>query len=172
MSLLNLPLSSDLDRIGEQMHALAQAQLRLQGLLEAVLSITGELELPAVLRRIVRTAMDLSGARYGALGVLDEEGEFLAEFIPLGLGSQELANLSGVELPRGRGLLGHLIHHPDEPLRVAEMAAHPEYVGFPPATRRCARSSASRSRSGTGSTATSTSATGRTASPSTAMTRA
>ncbi|KLJ01519.1 GAF domain-containing SpoIIE family protein phosphatase [Streptomyces albidoflavus] len=132
MSLLNLPLSSDLDRIGEQMHALAQAQLRLQGLLEAVLSITGELELPAVLRRIVRTAMDLSGARYGALGVLDEEGEFLAEFIPLGLSSQELANLSGVELPRGRGLLGHLIHHPDEPLRVAEMAAHPEYVGFPP----------------------------------------
>ncbi|MFD4985137.1 PP2C family protein-serine/threonine phosphatase [Streptomyces sp. NPDC058374] len=131
MSLLNLPLSSDLDRIGEQMHALAQAQLRLQGLLEAVLSITGALELPSVLRRIVRTAMDLSGARYGALGVLDEEGEFLAEFVPLGLSSQEMANLSGVELPRGRGLLGHLIHHP-EPLRVAHMADHPEFVGFPP----------------------------------------
>ncbi|MBL3808027.1 PP2C family protein-serine/threonine phosphatase [Streptomyces sp. BRB081] len=131
MSLLNLPLSSDLDRIAEQMHALAQAQLRLQGLLEAVLSITGELELPAVLRRIVRTAMDLSGARYGALGVLDEEGEFLAEFVPLGLNSQELANLSGVELPHGRGLLGHLIHHP-EPLRVAEIADHPQSAGFPP----------------------------------------
>lgn len=131
MSLLNLPLSSDLDRIGEQMHALARAQRSLQGLLEAVLGISSALELPTVLRRIVRTAMDLVGARYGAMGVLDDEGELLAEFIPLGLSTQELANLSGVELPRGRGLLGHLIHHP-EPLRVENIADHAESAGFPP----------------------------------------
>ncbi|SDC94107.1 Serine phosphatase RsbU, regulator of sigma subunit [Streptomyces sp. AmelKG-A3] len=131
MSLLNLPLSSDLDRIGEQMHALARAQRSLQGLLEAVLGISSDLELPTVLRRVVRTAMDLVGARYGALGVLDDSGEFLAEFIPLGLTSQELENLSGVELPRGRGLLGHLIRHP-EPLRVADIGRHPESAGFPP----------------------------------------
>ncbi|MFS0695554.1 PP2C family protein-serine/threonine phosphatase [Streptomyces nitrosporeus] len=130
MSLLNLPLSSDLDRIGEQMHALARAQRSLQALLEAVLGISSELELPAVLRRIVRTAMDMVGARYGALGVLDESGEFLSEFIPLGLSSVELRNLSGVELPRGRGLLGHLIHHP-EPLRVSDIGRHPESAGFP-----------------------------------------
>lgn len=131
MSLLNLPLSSDLDRIGEQMHALARAQRNLQGLLAAVLGISSELELPSVLRRIVRTAMDLVGARYGALGVLDAKGEFLAEFIPLGLTSQELENLAGVELPRGRGLLGHLITHP-EPLRVESIAGHAESAGFPP----------------------------------------
>jgi hypothetical protein len=131
MSLLNLPLSSDLDRIGEQMHALARAQRDLQGLLAAVLGISSELELPSVLRRIVRTAMDLVGARYGALGVLDDKGEFLAEFIPLGLTSQELADLSGVELPRGRGLLGHLISHP-APLRVQNIAEHAESAGFPP----------------------------------------
>ncbi|MFD4762831.1 PP2C family protein-serine/threonine phosphatase [Streptomyces sp. NPDC058439] len=131
MSLLNLPLSSDLDRIGEQLHALARAQGTLQGLLQAVLSITGELELAAVLRRIVSTAMELAGARYGAMGVLDEEGRFLAEFIPLGLTAKELAHLEGVELPRGRGLLGHLIHHP-EPLRVKNIATHPESAGFPP----------------------------------------
>ncbi|MDT0265929.1 SpoIIE family protein phosphatase [Streptomyces sp. DSM 44915] len=130
-SLLDLPLTSDLDRLSEQLHDLARAQQSLQSLLDAVLGISGELELPAVLRRIVSTAMDLVGARYGALGVLDEEGDELAEFIPLGLDSAELANLSGVELPRGRGLLGHLIHHP-EPLRVAEIAAHPESAGFPP----------------------------------------
>ncbi len=112
------------------MHALARAQRSLQGLLQAVLGITGELELPAVLRRIVRTAMDLVGARYGALGVLDEERTFLTEFVPLGLNSQELADLSGVELPRGSGLLGHLIRHP-EPLRVEHIAAHPESAGFP-----------------------------------------
>lgn len=131
MSLLNLPLSSDLDRLGEQMHALARAQRDLQGLLAAVLGISSELELPSVLRRIVRTAMDLVGARYGALGVLDDTGRFLAEFIPLGLTSHELADLSGVELPRGRGLLGHLITHP-APLRVQKIAEHAESAGFPP----------------------------------------
>ncbi|GHB66435.1 hypothetical protein GCM10010377_66740 [Streptomyces viridiviolaceus] len=131
MSLLDLPLSSDLNRIGEQLHALARAQSTLQELLQAVVNITGELELPAVLRRIVRTAMDLVGARYGAMGVLDEEGRFLAEFIPLGLTARELAALEGVELPRGRGLLGHLIHHP-EPLRVKHISRHPESAGFPP----------------------------------------
>ncbi|MEW2630801.1 GAF domain-containing SpoIIE family protein phosphatase [Streptomyces sp. NPDC048389] len=129
-SLLNLPLSSDLDRIGEQMHALARAQRSLQGLLEAVMGISSNLELPGVLRRVVRTAMDLVGARYGALGVLDESGEFLSEFIPLGLNSQELNNLAGVELPRGRGLLGHLIRHP-EPLRVTDIGQHSESAGFP-----------------------------------------
>ncbi|MEU0373781.1 GAF domain-containing SpoIIE family protein phosphatase [Streptomyces sp. NPDC006283] len=113
------------------MHALARAQRSLQGLLEAVMGISSNLELPGVLRRIVRTAMELVGARYGAMGVLDESGEFLSEFIPLGLNSQELNDLSGVELPRGRGLLGHLIHHP-EPLRVVDIGRHPESAGFPP----------------------------------------
>ncbi|MGW4429404.1 SpoIIE family protein phosphatase [Streptomyces tendae] len=130
-SLLDLPLSSDLNRIGEQLHALARAQRTLQELLQAVVNITGELELPAVLRRIVRTAMDLVGARYGAMGVLDQEGRLLEEFIPLGLTAHELADLEGVELPRGRGLLGHLIHHP-EPLRVKDISRHPESAGFPP----------------------------------------
>ncbi|MET7291996.1 GAF domain-containing SpoIIE family protein phosphatase [Streptomyces griseoloalbus] len=130
-SLLDLPLSSDLNRIGEQLHALARAQGTLQELLQAVVNITSELELPAVLRRIVRTAMHLVGARYGAMGVLDEEGRFLDEFIPLGLTASELADLEGVELPRGRGLLGHLIHHP-EPLRVTDISRHPESAGFPP----------------------------------------
>ncbi|RSS13988.1 GAF domain-containing SpoIIE family protein phosphatase [Streptomyces sp. WAC08401] len=130
-SLLDLPLSSDLNRIGEQLHALARAQSTLQELLQAVVNITGELELPMVLRRIVRTAMDLVGARYGAMGILDQEGRLLDEFIPLGLTAKELADLEGVELPRGRGLLGHLIHHP-EPLRVNDISRHPESAGFPP----------------------------------------
>ncbi|WP_062216076.1 PP2C family protein-serine/threonine phosphatase [Streptomyces sp. NBRC 109706] len=130
-SLLDLPLSSDLGRVSDRLDALARAQDSLQGLLDAVLGISGELELPAVLRRIVSTAMELVGARYGALGVLDERRDELAEFIPLGLTAAELAALSGVELPRGRGLLGHLIHHP-EPLRVAEIPDHPESAGFPP----------------------------------------
>ncbi|MEU8352511.1 MULTISPECIES: PP2C family protein-serine/threonine phosphatase [unclassified Streptomyces] len=130
-SLLHLPLGEDLDRISEQLHSLARAQKRLQSLLEAVMSIGSELELPTVLRRIVSTAMELVDARYGAMGVLEERGELLAEFIPLGLSSQELSDLSGIELPRGRGLLGHLIRHPD-PMRVQDISHHPGSAGFPP----------------------------------------
>jgi GAF domain-containing protein len=36
-----------------------------------------------------------------------------------------------VGIPRGRGLLGHLIRQP-EPLRVDDIAAHPQAAGFPP----------------------------------------
>ncbi|WP_329500293.1 GAF domain-containing SpoIIE family protein phosphatase [Kitasatospora herbaricolor] len=125
-----LTLDSDLNRLSEQLKELARAQGRMGGLLEAVLAISRELELSVVLRRIVTTAMELVGARYGALGVLDEDGRELADFIPVGLDGHELAQLAGVELPLGRGLLGHLIDHP-KPLRVDELSAHRDSAGFP-----------------------------------------
>ncbi|AXI80908.1 PP2C family protein-serine/threonine phosphatase [Peterkaempfera bronchialis] len=124
------PLDPHLLEIAEQLQELARAQGRLQSLLAAMLSISRDLDLQMVLRRIVTAAMELSGARYGALGVLDETGEKLVEFIPLGLSEQQRAELAGVDLPHGRGLLGHLIRHP-EPLRVDDIAHHPESVGFP-----------------------------------------
>ncbi|MFD1663431.1 PP2C family protein-serine/threonine phosphatase [Streptomyces caeni] len=122
---------ADLERIGETFQVLARAQDRLQGLLDAVLAISRELELPAVLHRIVTTAMELVDARYGALGVLDEASEQLGQFIPAGLSERERADLAGVELPRGRGVLGHLMRHP-EPLRVEDVPSHPASAGFPP----------------------------------------
>ncbi|NBM17617.1 SpoIIE family protein phosphatase [Streptomyces sp. GC420] len=102
----------------------------MQALLDAVLAVSRDLELPVVLHRLVTTAMDLVGARYGALGVLDESGEGLSEFIPVGLDDEEYEALAGIELPHGRGLLGHLIHQP-APLRVEDIASHPESAGFP-----------------------------------------
>ncbi|MFD8519252.1 PP2C family protein-serine/threonine phosphatase [Streptomyces capillispiralis] len=102
----------------------------MRGLLSAVLSVSRELELPVVLRRIVSTAMELVDARYGALGVLNHDGTALEEFIPLGLSAEEYDDLAGSEFPHGRGLLGHLIHHP-EPLRVRDLPRHPDSVGFP-----------------------------------------
>ncbi len=70
------PLSWDdnLDRITERIGQLAQAQRRMHALLDAVLAVSRELELPSVLRRIVSTAMELVDARYGALGVLTLTG--------------------------------------------------------------------------------------------------
>ncbi|MFC0051499.1 PP2C family protein-serine/threonine phosphatase [Streptomyces actinomycinicus] len=124
-------LRSELGRIDEQLRALVSSMDRLQGLLDAVVAISREVELPAVLRRIVTTAMDLVGARYGALGVLNESGERLEQFISAGLSEQERRDLAEVGLPRGRGVLGHLIRYPD-PLRVTDILAHPSSVGFPP----------------------------------------
>ncbi|WP_079165647.1 PP2C family protein-serine/threonine phosphatase [Streptomyces sp. NRRL S-31] len=128
---LHVRLRSELVRIDEQLRALLSSMDRLQGLLDAVVAISREVELHAVLHRIVTTAMDLVGARYGALGVLDESGERLEQFIPVGLSERERENLAGTGPPRGLGVLGHLIHYP-EPLRVHDIAAHPSSAGFPP----------------------------------------
>jgi two-component system, NarL family, sensor histidine kinase DevS len=116
---------------------LAELQVRLQdvlatrdrvyALLDAVVAVGSELELGAVLRRIVETAAGLVDARYGALGVVGESGT-LAEFIPVGLEEAEIARMD--HWPEGRGLLGELIAHPG-PLRLGDIAAHPGSSGFP-----------------------------------------
>ncbi|MFH8366094.1 PP2C family protein-serine/threonine phosphatase [Streptomyces sp. NPDC018031] len=119
------------DEAAGPMADLVHARDRLQALLDAVLAISRELDLPTVLHRIVTTAMDLVGARYGALGVLDESGTELAQFITAGLSEGERGALAGIDFPHGRGVLGHLIRHP-QPLRVENIPAHPASVGFPP----------------------------------------
>ncbi|MET8947350.1 GAF domain-containing SpoIIE family protein phosphatase [Streptomyces sp. NPDC004542] len=124
-----LRLGVELERIAEQLRALARAQDELHDLYEAVLS--REVGLSDLLELITSTAMELVGARYGALGVLDETGRNLDLFLPAGLSERERADLAGVELPRGRGLLGHLITHP-APLRVDGIADHPDSAGLPP----------------------------------------
>jgi signal transduction histidine kinase len=103
---------------------------RLQGLLDAVVAVGAGLELEGTLNRIVRTAVELVDARYGALGVLGaDELERLAEFVHVGVDDETRASMG--DLPEGRGLLGVLIENP-EPLRVADLTEHPASVGFPP----------------------------------------
>ncbi|MFI9786946.1 PP2C family protein-serine/threonine phosphatase [Kitasatospora sp. NPDC051984] len=124
-------MNEQVEDIAAQLRALGEARDRLQGLLSAVLAIGGDLDLPTVLHRIVTTAMELAGARYGALGILAPSGDRLEQFVTAGLSPEERADLAGVDFPRGRGVLGHLIRNP-EPLRVTDIAAHPASVGFPP----------------------------------------
>ncbi|WP_333778836.1 PP2C family protein-serine/threonine phosphatase, partial [Streptomyces sp. IBSBF 3136] len=128
---LHLRLRSELGRIDDQLRSLLSSMDRLQGLLDAVVAISREVELPAVLHRIVTTAMELVGARYGALGVLDSSGDRLEQFVAAGLSERERDDLAETGLPRGLGVLGHLIRHP-EPLRVHDIPAHPSSAGFPP----------------------------------------
>src|SRR5690606_40651615 len=89
-----------------------------QRVLDAVVAVTSDLDLPLVLRRIVEAAMELTGARYGALGVLDASGrERLAQFLPLCLSDAGVAAID--YWAHGEGLLGELIDHP-APIRVPE----------------------------------------------------
>ncbi len=100
---------------------------RTHALLEAVVAIGGHLELEVVLRRIVEVAVELVSARYGALGVVGESGR-LVEFVPVGLDESQIAAID--HWPEGRGLLGKLISDP-RPLRLPDIAAHPDSSGLP-----------------------------------------
>ena len=91
--------------------------------------LASELSLDAVLLRIVELAVDLTGARYGALGVLTPDGRAIEEFITVGITAEQRAALG--DPPTGHGLLGALIRDA-EPLRIPDIGADPRSVGFPP----------------------------------------
>jgi signal transduction histidine kinase len=96
-------------------------------LLEAVLAVTAGLELETTLRQIVQAAMDLVGARYGALGVLDGNG-MLSQFVYFGIDDKTRESIG--PLPTGHGVLGVVIEDA-VPLRLADLSQHPASVGFP-----------------------------------------
>jgi signal transduction histidine kinase len=81
------------------------------------------------LERIVQAAVDLVDARYGALGVLDDTGERLAQFITVGIDDETRAAIG--HLPEGHGILGLLIVDA-KPLRLPDLREHPDSYGFPP----------------------------------------
>jgi len=115
----------ELQEIGETARRQA-AQLR--ALHEAELALSSDLTLETVLRQIVDLARDLTGARYGALAVVDEGGR-IARFLTAGLTPEQRAQLG--EPPIGRGLLGPIFAD-HRPVRVDEIASDPRSVGFPP----------------------------------------
>ncbi|WP_425825158.1 GAF domain-containing protein [Streptomyces fractus] len=124
-----LRLDELLEELQVRVGAVRRTRDRLQGLLEAVLSVGQELDLSQVLRRIVEAAVVLVDAEYGALGVIGEDRRKLSQFLPVGITDELRAEIG--DLPSGHGLLGELIRHP-EPLRLSELAGHPASAGFPP----------------------------------------
>jgi signal transduction histidine kinase len=102
---------------------------RLRQVIEAGVALNAQLSLGELLALIARTAAELTGARYAALGVLDRTGESLAQFIVHGVDEATRRELG--EYPRGRGILGVLIHDAT-PLRLTDLREDPRSVGFPP----------------------------------------
>ncbi|MEU4614568.1 sensor histidine kinase [Streptomyces umbrinus] len=122
-----LRLDELLDELQARIDAARGTQDRVHSLLEAVLSVGRELDLPHVLRRIVEAAVVLVNAEYGAVGVIGDDSR-LSEFLTVGIGEERREEIG--ELPSGHGILGELIRHP-VPLRLPELSEHPASYGFP-----------------------------------------
>jgi len=103
-------------------------EARLRRLLNVGRSLISELEPEAVLQRLLDVARELTGARYAAIGVLNERREGLERFLTAGIDEETHRQIG--DLPRGRGVLGVLISEP-RPLRLANVGAHPRSYGFP-----------------------------------------
>lgn len=96
-------------------------------LLAAVTAMSSDLDLRSVLTRIVVSATELTGARYGALGVVSHD-DGLGEFITTGLDHDSRALIGNP--PAGRGILRLLMDQP-QTIRLDDLTAHPASVGFP-----------------------------------------
>ena len=115
-------------QLQDQLDELVRTRDRMLGLQDAMLAVASGLELDSTLRRIVTAAAELVDARFGAIGVLDQDGR-LARFIYVGIDDETRARMGS--LPQGRGVLGLLTREP-RPLRLANLSHHRSSVGFPP----------------------------------------
>ncbi len=104
-------------------------QQRLRRLIDVGRGLLSQLDPEAVLDQVLEEARDITGARYAALGILDDDRRELERFITRGI--DDATHRSIGDLPRGRGILGVLIDSP-QALRVANVGEHPESYGFPP----------------------------------------
>jgi two-component system sensor histidine kinase DevS len=105
-----------------------QLEERLSTLHQASLELVGVLSLDEVLQRIVKMAREQAGARYAALGLMDDKGQ-IERFIPVGMTSHQVEQIG--DFPIGRGMLGALmdVRHP---IRIPEISQDPRSEGFPP----------------------------------------
>ena len=102
--------------------------LQIRRLLDIGRSLVAQLDVEKVLVEILDAARELTGARYAALGVVNERRTELERFITVGIDAETRRQIG--DLPSGRGVLGVLIDDP-RPLRTPDVAHHPKSYGFP-----------------------------------------
>ena len=101
---------------------------RLRRLVDVGRSLVTVLDPEEVFERLLEVARELTGARYAAIGVLDEDRKRLERFLTAGI--DEDTHRAIGDLPRGRGVLGVLIREP-RPLRLRDVGLHAQSYGFP-----------------------------------------
>ena len=127
-TLSQLRLRELLSEVRDRVEEIMDSRDRMDGLVDAMLSVTSGLDLAETLRTIVHAAINLVDAQYGALGVRGHD-EHLTQFIYEGI-DEPTRTLIG-DLPEGHGVLGLLFTQP-APIRLEDLAQHPSSVGFPP----------------------------------------
>ena len=100
---------------------------RIRTLIAAAAGVAGQTDLSSLLRTLITTAMEITGARYGAIGILGEHGT-MVEFIPVGMDDSVIKLIP--HYPRGTGVLGTITRQ-GETVRLDEISRHPDAVGFP-----------------------------------------
>jgi two-component system, NarL family, sensor histidine kinase DevS len=105
-----------------------ELQERLIALHRASLELVKNISLETLLERIAKLACEQAGARYAAVGVLDEDGK-LKQFITVGMTTEEIKRIP--HPPRGEGLIGALMRGDSGIVRIPEISAHPHSAGFP-----------------------------------------
>jgi GAF domain-containing protein len=101
--------------------AVPDPEARSRALLEAGLTLASELDLDQVLRRIVELAMEITNARYGALGVLGDDRR-IETFLTVGVDDATRSRIG--DPPTGHGILGLLIDEA-RPIRLADIQRDP-----------------------------------------------
>jgi signal transduction histidine kinase len=117
---------------GADASARAAALAAMSELSEAVLAVTQHLDTSTVLRTILRTARDLVGAEYAALGVPDGAGSF-ARFLVEGISDEQWKAIG--PLPRQHGMLGVMMQDP-HPQRLTDIMADARFSWWPSAHPR------------------------------------
>jgi serine phosphatase RsbU (regulator of sigma subunit)/anti-sigma regulatory factor (Ser/Thr protein kinase) len=87
-------------RMHEQLDDLVAARDQMEQLVQVIVEIGSDLNLDVTLQRIVNAAMELTGARYGALGIRAPDGT-MASFVRAGIDDQTARRLG--DLPVGEG---------------------------------------------------------------------
>jgi two-component system sensor histidine kinase DevS len=105
-----------------------QIEARLVALHRASLELVSDLSLEVVLDRIAQLAREQAGARYAAMGVLDEDGK-LVHFIPVGMTSDEIRQMA--HPPISIGLIGAIARE-RRTIRVPDISQDDRSAGFPP----------------------------------------
>lgn len=117
------------DRFDRHETEIEERAQQLEALRQATLALTTEVGLADVLSRVVEVSRQLSGARYAALGLLDESGVRIEQLIVAGVSERERHAIG--RDPHGHGLLGAIMTE-RRSMRVDHVSADPRSVGFPP----------------------------------------
>jgi len=97
-------------------------------LLSAILGMAGDLDVASLLERFVAASAELTGARYGAINIVDDTGTSIT-FVQTGVDPATVAALG--HPPHAWGVLGSI---PDQGvLRLDDLTDHPHFRGLPAA---------------------------------------